>query len=86
MAERDRQSPPFSPPPAGVTPSGMPLAGDASFRRYFRLGRDGATAMLMDAPPPQEDVRPYLAIAQALRDLEFSAPAILAADVALACC
>lgn len=58
------------------------LAGDASFRRYFRLGRDGKTAMLMDAAPPQEDVRPYLAIAKALHDLELSAPAILAADVA----
>ena len=37
-----------------------PLAGDASFRRYFRL-RDGPrTAMLMDAPPPEEDPRPFL--------------------------
>jgi N-acetylmuramate 1-kinase len=56
------------------------LAGDASFRRYFRLVRAGATAMLMDAPPPQEDVRPYLLVASALRALGFSAPAILAQD------
>jgi N-acetylmuramate 1-kinase len=56
------------------------LAGDASFRRYFRLARAGATAMLMDAPPPQEDVRPYLLVARALRALGFSAPAILAED------
>jgi aminoglycoside/choline kinase family phosphotransferase len=37
-----------------------PLAGDASFRRYFRiLGPDG-NAVLMDAPPPHEDTRPFL--------------------------
>jgi len=38
-----------------------PLPGDASFRRYFRVRRiDGSTAMLMDAPPPQEDPGPFL--------------------------
>ena len=31
-----------------------PLAGDASFRRYFRSMPDGATAVLMDAPPEQK--------------------------------
>ncbi|MGH6975226.1 MAG: aminoglycoside phosphotransferase family protein, partial [Stellaceae bacterium] len=45
-----------------------PLPGDASFRRYVRLHRsDKRTAMLMDAPPPQENVRPYLAVARLLR-------------------
>ncbi len=58
----------------------QPLAGDASFRRYCRLERNGGTAMLMDAPPPQEDVRPFLSIAKVLRELGFSAPSILAAD------
>ncbi len=33
-----------------------PLAGDASFRRYFRVHRGGDTAVLMDAPPQHEDV------------------------------
>ncbi len=61
----------------------QPLPGDASFRRYSRLERNGATAMLMDAPPPQEDVRPYLAVARALRELGFSAPAILAEELAI---
>jgi aminoglycoside/choline kinase family phosphotransferase len=57
-----------------------PLAADASFRRYERL-RDGARrAVLMDAPPPREDVRPFLAIARILRGLGLSAPEILAAD------
>ena len=27
-----------------------PLAGDASFRRYFRVFRKGESAVLMDAP------------------------------------
>jgi N-acetylmuramate 1-kinase len=36
----------------------------------------------MDAPPPHEDVRPFLAIARLLQALGFSAPAILAEDVA----
>jgi aminoglycoside/choline kinase family phosphotransferase len=59
-----------------------PLAGDASFRRYDRLEQAGRRAVLMDAPPPQEDVRPFLAVARALQVLGFSAPAILAEDVA----
>jgi aminoglycoside/choline kinase family phosphotransferase len=56
-----------------------PLAGDASFRRYFRLRQgDGATAMLMHAPPPQEDPAPFLAVGQWLSDAGLRAPAILA--------
>ena len=60
-----------------------PLAGDASFRRYFRLHRDtGETAMLMDAPPPHEDVRPFLAVAEWLAWHDLRSPAIHAADPA----
>src|SRR5438270_73786 len=36
----------------------LPLAGDASFRRYFRVVKDGKTAVLMDAPPQYEDIGP----------------------------
>jgi hypothetical protein len=57
-----------------------PLAGDASFRRYYRLGSNGRRAILMDAPPPQEDVVPYVAVAQLLRRLGFSAPEVFAED------
>ncbi len=57
-----------------------PLAGDASFRRYYRLGGDGRRAILMDAPPPQEDVVPYIAVSQLLRRLGFSAPEVFAED------
>ena len=58
-----------------------PLAGDASFRRYFRV-RDGARgAVLMDAPPEHEDSRPFLAVAAHLDRIGFRAPRILASDL-----
>lgn len=61
-----------------------PLAGDASFRRYERVSRNcGEHVVLMDAPPPQEDVRPFVIIARHLVSLGLSAPQILAADAAL---
>jgi N-acetylmuramate 1-kinase len=62
----------------GVTAA--PLAGDASFRRYYRLTRADRRVVLMDAPPPMEDVRPYVAVAAVLRDLGLSAPEVYAED------
>src|SRR5947208_12145397 len=58
----------------------LPLAGDASFRRYFRVVRDGRTAVLMDAPPQHEDVGPFLAVAGHLLDRGFLPPRPLAVD------
>lgn len=58
-----------------------PLAGDASFRRYIRVHKDGESAMLMDAPPACEDVRPFLQAAQYLHSKGFSAPDIWAQNV-----
>jgi aminoglycoside/choline kinase family phosphotransferase len=58
-----------------------PVAGDASFRRYFRAVAPGRSAILMDAPPPHEDPRPFIAIAEWLVERGFSAPAILAVDL-----
>src|SRR5207302_1086324 len=58
------------------------LAGDASFRKYFRLTRPNGTAVVMDAPPPQEDVRPFVLIGRHLAALKFSAPEIVAEDAA----
>jgi aminoglycoside/choline kinase family phosphotransferase len=58
-----------------------PLADDASFRHYVRLVGNGGSAMLMDAPPPQENVRPFVRAARLLRQLGFSAPDVFAADV-----
>ena len=58
----------------------FPLAGDASFRRYIRVRKGDHAAMLMDAPPGKEDVRPFMTIAKYLHAQGYSAPAILAAD------
>lgn len=57
------------------------LAGDASFRKYERLRRGEDRAVLMDAPPPHEDVRPFLRIGHELLSHGYSAPRILAEDV-----
>ncbi|HXE17939.1 MAG TPA: phosphotransferase [Stellaceae bacterium] len=57
------------------------LAMDASFRHYMRISKGEDRAILMDAPPPQEDVRPFIAIQTLLRGLELSAPALYAADI-----
>jgi len=59
----------------------LPLAGDASFRRYFRVVRGGSTAVLMDAPPPHEDPRPFIAVGEWLLSRGLSAPEILARDL-----
>jgi len=59
-----------------------PVAGDASFRRYFRV--NSATrgkAVLMDAPPPHEDPQPFLDIAQYLTGHQFRAPEIYGTDL-----
>lgn len=58
-----------------------PLAADASFRRYERLHLNDTIAILMDAPPPKEDVTPFLRIARHLSAFGFSAPRILGEDV-----
>ncbi|MDI1294718.1 MAG: phosphotransferase [bacterium] len=59
----------------------VPLAGDASFRRYFRVIDGGRRAVLMDAPPPHEDPRPFIAIAEHLAGQGFAAPTIYARDL-----
>lgn len=59
------------------------LAGDASFRRYFRVSLEVAphSHLLMDAPPAQEDCHPFVHVAQALLMHGVPAPAVLAADL-----
>lgn len=59
----------------------LPLAGDASFRRYFRVVNGEQSAVLMDAPPPHEDPRPFAAVAEWLIGRGLSAPEILARDL-----
>ena len=60
----------------------LPVAGDASFRRYFRAVDGARTAILMDAPPPQEDPRPFIQMAQWLTANGFAAPEIHGVDLA----
>ena len=55
-----------------------PLAYDASFRRYDRLLDGDRRAVLMDAPPPQEDTRSFIMVAELLVSLGLSAPKIYA--------
>ena len=57
-----------------------PLSGDASARKYFRLRRDNQSVVLMDASQVIDTVAPFILIGEHLRNLGFSAPAILARD------
>lgn len=57
-----------------------PLAGDASFRRYFRIRKGEKGAMLMHAPPPHEDPLPFLRAARWLDGNGMRAPQILSED------
>ncbi len=59
----------------------LPLAGDASFRRYFRVVDGDRVAVLMDAPPPHEDPRPFITVAEYLVSIGLCAPEIFARDL-----
>ncbi|MGE5089286.1 MAG: aminoglycoside phosphotransferase family protein [Candidatus Levyibacteriota bacterium] len=66
-----------------------PASSDASFRRYFRatlaapsaLAPGETTLIAMDAPPAQEDCRPFVHVAGLLREAGVNAPRVLAADL-----
>ena len=58
-----------------------PASADASFRRYFRLSHAGQTWVVMDAPPAQEDCKPFIHIAQLLLDAGLHGPRVLAQDL-----
>ncbi len=57
-----------------------PASADASFRRYFRIDADRGPCIVMDAPPPQEDVRPFVHVAGLIEAAGLNAPRVLAAD------
>lgn len=63
-----------------------PASADASFRRYFRIdGNDGNGPMsyiVMDAPQPAEDVKPFIQVAELFHSLHLTVPQVLAKDVA----
>ena len=59
-----------------------PASADASFRRYFRATlADGRTYVVMDAPPAQEDCRPFVHVARMLAAAGVHAPQVLAQDL-----
>jgi aminoglycoside/choline kinase family phosphotransferase len=63
-----------------------PASADASFRRYFRVfgnGRafaSGKSLVVMDAPPPHEDTRPYLRVSRLLEGIGIHVPHVHEAD------
>lgn len=57
------------------------LAGDASFRKYERVFLNGRQAVVMDAPPDKEDIRPFIRIAGHLAEFGLSSPLIIASDI-----
>lgn len=60
-----------------------PASADASFRRYFRIdGDDGLSYIVMDAPQPAEDVRPFIEIAEIFAQINLTVPKVLAQDSA----
>ena len=59
----------------------QPASSDASFRRYFRWQHGEHSLIVMDAPPPQEDCRPFVRIARLLASAGLNVPEILAEDL-----
>lgn len=57
-----------------------PRSADASFRSYRRLTGGPYPALLMDAPPDREKLRPFVGIAAHLRRLGLSAPQVPTVD------
>lgn len=64
----------------------LPVSGDASFRRYFRVSGDphgtgSQNYIVMDAPPEHEDCRPFVAIAHHWRTLDIAVPDLVYEDL-----
>lgn len=59
----------------------QPLAGDASFRRYFRLHTDQNTYVVMDAPPTHESCENFVALARAFAVNAINVPDIYALNL-----
>jgi len=59
-----------------------PASSDASFRRYLRADlENGGSVVVMDAPAPQEDVRPFIHVAALIGAAGLHGPRVLEADV-----
>ena len=59
-----------------------PASADASFRRYLRVAGARASFIVMDAPPPWEDVRPFVKVARLAAEAGLHVPQVLEADTA----
>ncbi|MGB8516749.1 MAG: phosphotransferase [Gallionella sp.] len=60
-----------------------PASADASFRRYFRATfADGASKIIMDAPPEHEDCLPFLHVGKLFEDAGTHVPHVYAQDLA----
>ena len=66
---------------AGAAFDIAPASADASFRRYFRVTLADRTLIAMDAPPPQENCRPFVMVARLLRDAGVNAPDVIEQDL-----
>ncbi|HVJ52407.1 MAG TPA: phosphotransferase [Aliidongia sp.] len=80
MIDRDRRRAEFLAGAGWGRARLVPIPGDASTRRYFRLSDRGRQAILMDGSPDKFDAKPFFKIARLLHRLDYSAPLILAAD------
>jgi aminoglycoside/choline kinase family phosphotransferase len=59
-----------------------PASADASFRKYYRVSlEDGATLIVMDAPPEYEDCRPFVRVAELMAGCGLNVPAVIASDL-----
>ncbi|TXH71517.1 MAG: aminoglycoside phosphotransferase [Thiothrix sp.] len=58
-----------------------PASADASFRRYFRVSKEGKTAIAMDAPPDKENCAPFVDITARLRAAAVAAPELYAKNL-----
>ena len=58
-----------------------PSSSDASFRRYFRWCSADVGLVLMDAPPPKEDCRPFVKVAELLEQAGLNVPKVWAQNL-----
>lgn len=57
------------------------LAGDASFRCYYRLVNDQGSFVVMDAPPDKESCQPFVSVAELLQSAGVLVPNIFHQDL-----
>lgn len=81
MNERLRQLKDWLQQQTGQDCALTPASSDASFRRYFRIQLEQGSRIVMDAPPEQEDCKPFIHVAALLRNAGLNAPEVLAEDL-----